>query len=164
MDLEDVDCWARFMFRDRDGKVPVLFDTVLTNAGIEVVLSGERIPRTNSITERWVQTCHHELLDRTLIWNRHHLLRALREFEQFCNGHRPHQCITNARPLHPLPPTDHRSGADRPPRHTETRPTRRHPPPVPTCRVTCRDEVFDKDTVARTGRTGRLDRAAHRRS
>ncbi|MFD7475676.1 hypothetical protein ACFV8Z_26840 [Streptomyces sp. NPDC059837] len=35
MDLEDVDCWARFMFRDRDGKVPVLFDTVLTNAGIE---------------------------------------------------------------------------------------------------------------------------------
>ncbi|WP_323137176.1 MULTISPECIES: hypothetical protein [unclassified Streptomyces] len=85
MDLEDAACRARFMFRDRDGKVPVLFDTVLTNAGIEVVLSGERIPRVNSITERWVQTCHHELLDRTLIWNRHHLLRALREFERFCN-------------------------------------------------------------------------------
>jgi hypothetical protein len=39
----------------------------------------------NSITERWVQTCRHELLDRTLIWNHRHLLRALREFEQFCN-------------------------------------------------------------------------------
>ena len=104
MDLEDVDCWARFMFRDRDGKVPVLFDTVLTNADIGVVLSGVRLPRMNSITEWWVQTCHHELLDRTLIWSRHHLLRALREFEQFCNGHRPHQCITNARPLHLLPP------------------------------------------------------------
>jgi hypothetical protein len=58
---------------------------MLTNAGIEVVLSGERIPRVNSITERWVQTCRHELLDRTLIWNHRHLLRALREFEQFCN-------------------------------------------------------------------------------
>jgi hypothetical protein len=43
-------------------------------------------------------------LDRTLIWNRHHLLRALREFEQFYSGHRPHQGIADARPLHPLPP------------------------------------------------------------
>jgi hypothetical protein len=32
-----------------------------------------------------------------------HLLHALREFEQFYNGHRPHQGIANARPLHPLP-------------------------------------------------------------
>lgn len=103
MDLEDAGCRARFMFRDRDGKFPVLFDTVLTNAGIGVVLSGVRLPRMNSTTERWVQTGH-ELLDRTLIWNRHHLLRALREFEQFYNGHRPHQCIANARPLHSLPP------------------------------------------------------------
>ena len=27
--------------------------------------------------ERWVQTCRHELLDRTLIWTQVHLLRAL---------------------------------------------------------------------------------------
>jgi len=51
-----------------------------------------------------VQTCRQELLDRTLIWNQAHLLRALREFEQFYNGHRPHQGIANARPLRPLPP------------------------------------------------------------
>jgi len=50
-----------------------------------------------------VQTCRHELLDRTLIWNQTHLLHALREFEQFYNEHRPHQGIDNARPLHPLP-------------------------------------------------------------
>nr|WP_272919946.1 integrase core domain-containing protein [Streptomyces sp. SID4948] len=56
----------------------------------------------NSIMERWVQTCRRELLDRTLIWNHRHLLHALREFEQFYNGHRPHQGIANARPLHPL--------------------------------------------------------------
>lgn len=54
--------------------------------------------------DRWVQTCRHELLDRTLIWNQAHLLHALREFEQFYNGHRPHQGIANARPLRPLPP------------------------------------------------------------
>lgn len=57
----------------------------------------------NSIMERWVQTCRRELLDRTLIWNQRHLLHALREFEQHYNYHRPHQGITNARPLHPLP-------------------------------------------------------------
>jgi hypothetical protein len=39
-----------------------------------------------------------------LIWNQRHLLRALREFEAFYNFHRPHQGITNARPLRPLPP------------------------------------------------------------
>jgi transposase InsO family protein len=49
MDLEDAGCRARFMIRDRDGKFPALFDTVLADAGIEVVLSGVRMPRMNSI-------------------------------------------------------------------------------------------------------------------
>jgi putative transposase len=57
----------------------------------------------NSIMERWVQPCRHELLDRTLIWNQRHLIHALRESGQFYNGHRPHQGIANARPLHPSP-------------------------------------------------------------
>ncbi|SEB56105.1 Integrase core domain-containing protein [Streptomyces melanosporofaciens] len=33
MDLEDVGCRARFMIRDRDGKLPGLFDDVLKDAG-----------------------------------------------------------------------------------------------------------------------------------
>jgi putative transposase len=103
MDLEDAGCRARFLIRDRDGKFPCLFDAILADAGIETVLSGVQMPRMNSIMERWVQTCRRELLDRTLIWNQSHLLRALREFEQFYNGHRPHQGIANARPLQPLP-------------------------------------------------------------
>jgi putative transposase len=103
MDLEDAGCRAQFLIRDRDGKFPGLFDVILADAGIDLVLSGVRVPRMNSIMERWVQTCQHELLDRTLIWNQPHLLHALREFEQFYNGHRPHQGIANARPLQPLP-------------------------------------------------------------
>jgi putative transposase len=103
MDLEDAGCRARYLIRDRDGKFPELFDTVLNDAGIQVVLSGVRMPRMNSIMERWVQTCRRELLDRTLIWDRRHLLHALREFETFYNEHRPHQGLANARPLHPLP-------------------------------------------------------------
>jgi putative transposase len=80
-----------------------LFDAMLADAGIAVVLSGVRMPRMNSIMERWVQTCRRELLDRTLIWNQRHLLYALRKFEQFYNEHRPHQGIGNARPLRALP-------------------------------------------------------------
>ncbi|WP_406164428.1 integrase core domain-containing protein [Streptomyces sp. NBC_00996] len=103
MDLEDANCNARYLIRDRDGKFPQLFDAILQATGIAVVLSGIRIPRMNSIMERWVQTCRRELLNRTLIWNQSHLLHALREFETFYNAHRPHQGLANASPLHPLP-------------------------------------------------------------
>jgi putative transposase len=91
MDLEDASSRARFLIRDRDGKFPGLFDAVLNDAGIEIVLSGVQMPRMNAVMEPWVQTCRRELLDRTLIWNQRHLLHALREFEQFYNSHRPHQ-------------------------------------------------------------------------
>jgi hypothetical protein len=63
---------AAFLIRDRDGKFSGLFDAVLKDAGVKVVLSGVQMPRMNSIMERWVQTCRHELLDRTLIWNQRH--------------------------------------------------------------------------------------------
>ncbi|WP_306750057.1 integrase core domain-containing protein [Saccharothrix yanglingensis] len=86
----------------------------LEDAGIRVVLSGVRIPRMNAIMERWIRSCRRELLDRTLIWNQRHLLRALREYERFYNTHRPHQASPtpdrynhchNQRPTKQLSPT-----------------------------------------------------------
>jgi transposase InsO family protein len=103
MDLEDAGCSVKYLIRDRDGKYPALFDTVLADAGIDVVLSGVRMPRMNAVMERWVRTCRRELLDRTLILNQRQLLQALREYEAFYNKHRPHQGIANARPLALLP-------------------------------------------------------------
>jgi hypothetical protein len=50
-------------------EVPAPFDAILADAGITFVLSGIPMPRMNSIMERWIQTCRHELLVRTLIWN-----------------------------------------------------------------------------------------------
>ncbi|WP_327010647.1 integrase core domain-containing protein [Dactylosporangium sp. NBC_01737] len=67
------------------------------------MLSGVQMPRMNAIMERWIQSCRHELLDRTLLWNQSHLLQALRQYEQHHNAHRPHRGIANARPLQPLP-------------------------------------------------------------
>lgn len=44
MDLEDVGRRTRFLIRDRDGKSPALFDTILQDAGLEVGLSGIGCP------------------------------------------------------------------------------------------------------------------------
>jgi hypothetical protein len=62
--------WAVVRSRCGNGKFPQLFDAILKDAGIEVVLSGVQMPRMNAITERWVQTCRRELLDRTSTWVR----------------------------------------------------------------------------------------------
>jgi putative transposase len=103
MDVEDAGCKVKYLIRDRDAKYPDLFDAILADADITVVLSGVRVPRMNSIMERWIQSCRYELLDRTLVWNQAHLLHVLREYEIFFNTHRPHRGISNARPLAPLP-------------------------------------------------------------
>ena len=65
MDLQDARCRARYLIRDRDGRFPGLFDAVLADAGITVVLTGVRMPRMNALMERWVKTCWRELLDRS---------------------------------------------------------------------------------------------------
>ncbi|WP_223189484.1 integrase core domain-containing protein [Nonomuraea terrae] len=91
------------MIRDRDAKFIAAFDAVLADAGVQVVKTGIRIPRMNSIMERWIQTCRRELLDRTLIWNQRHLLHTLREFETFYNEHRPHRALGQAAPRRLLP-------------------------------------------------------------
>jgi hypothetical protein len=57
----------------------------------------------NAIMERWVQSCRHELLDRTLIWNERHLRHALCQYEKFYNAHRAHQAMMQAAPLRAVP-------------------------------------------------------------
>lgn len=117
IDIEEAGTQVKYLIHDRDGKYPALFDAVLADAGIEVVLSGVQIPRMNSIVQRWVRTCRRELLDRTLIFNQRHLLHALHQYEVFYNAHRPHQGIANTRPLVPLPEpiTSAARSAERPP-------------------------------------------------
>ncbi|MEU5646041.1 integrase core domain-containing protein [Streptomyces milbemycinicus] len=103
MDLEDAGSTAKFLIRDRDAKFTAAFDALMTDAGLKIVTTGIRIPRMNSLMERWIQTCRTELLDRTLIWNQSHLLHALHEYESFYNEHRPHRALEQAAPCRPLP-------------------------------------------------------------
>ncbi|SES36072.1 Integrase core domain-containing protein [Lentzea xinjiangensis] len=105
MDLEDTGHLAqiKFLIRDRDAKYPALIDKILGAVGITTVPTGLRMPRMNSITERWVRTLRTELLDRTLIWNQTHLRHALREYERHYNGHRTHRSLAAAAPLRARP-------------------------------------------------------------
>ena len=79
MDLEDVGSRARFLIRDRDGKFPGLFDTILADAGIETVLSGVQMPRMNAFAERFVGTLRRECLDHVLVLGGRHLRKVLAE-------------------------------------------------------------------------------------
>ncbi|MFG3371274.1 integrase [Streptomyces sp. NPDC090032] len=103
MDLKDTGTSATCLILDRDAKLPVLFDQILCDANIQTALTGVRIPRMNAIIECWGPACSHELLDRTLIWNEHHLSHALRQFEIHHNAHRPPRAMNQATPLRAAP-------------------------------------------------------------
>jgi hypothetical protein len=50
MDLEKAGATVKHLIRDRDANIPPLFDEILAQAGIHIVLSGIRMPRMNSGT------------------------------------------------------------------------------------------------------------------
>ncbi|NUP47657.1 MAG: hypothetical protein HOW97_10150 [Catenulispora sp.] len=79
MDLEAAGAGVKYLIRDRDAKFPPLFDEILAQAGIQVVLSGIRVPR------------------------KPHLLHALREYKTHYNRFRAHQAIEQATPLRAVP-------------------------------------------------------------
>jgi transposase InsO family protein len=105
MDLQDSGMHVKYLIRDRDARYPSAFDAPLTDEGVETVTTGVRMPRMNSIMERWIRSCRAKLLVRTLIWNQTHLLHALREYEQCFNNNRPHPTLHSAAaaPLRTLP-------------------------------------------------------------
>jgi hypothetical protein len=99
----DTSCRSSSSFVTATPNTPELIDKILGTAGIATVLTGVRMPRINSIIERWVKTLRTELLDRALIWNQTQPRRALREYERHYNQHRTHRSLAAAAPLRTLP-------------------------------------------------------------
>jgi putative transposase len=67
IDPDDAGRTARSLIRDRDATSPAPFHALPADAGANTVPSGVRMPRMNPIIKRWIHSCRHELLDRTLI-------------------------------------------------------------------------------------------------
>ena len=88
----------RYLIRDHAGQFTASFDAVFTAIGAEVIAIPPGAPRANAFAERWVRTVRHELLDRTLIWNRRHLGYLLEEFRVHHNAHRPHRSLDQRAP------------------------------------------------------------------
>ena len=53
INLEDAGAEVKYLIRDRAAKFPPLFDEILAQAGIQVALSGIRMPQMKSIMERY---------------------------------------------------------------------------------------------------------------
>jgi transposase InsO family protein len=91
----------RFVVHDGAGQYSPAFDAVFTGADITPITTPPRAPQANAFAERWVRTLRHELLDRTLIWNRHQLQRLLVEYLEHYNTHRPHRGLDQHAPIEP---------------------------------------------------------------
>jgi putative transposase len=105
MDVADRIRQCKFLIRDRDTKFTDTFDAVFASERIQTLPTPVRAPRANADAERWVGTVRRELLDRTLIMGRRHLLRVLSVYVAHYNEHRPHRALGQASPLTAVPPT-----------------------------------------------------------
>ncbi len=104
MDLGERAAGFRFLIRDRAGQFSASFDTVLADAGIQVVKIPPRSPRANAYAERFVLTARTEVTDRMLIFSERHLRRVMAEYARHYNGRRPHRALQlqSPRPDHPV--------------------------------------------------------------
>jgi putative transposase len=108
MDLGEHVARCRFLVRDRAGQFTASFDTVLADAGVEVVVQiPPRCPRANCFAERFVLTVRTELTDRMLIFSERHLRRVLAAYAAHYNAQRPHRALQlrPPRPKAPVPRT-----------------------------------------------------------
>ena len=86
MDLGEHVGRFRFLVRDRAGQFTASFDTVLADAGIEVVKIPPRCPQANCFAERVVLTVRTEVTDRMLIFGERHLRQVLAVYAAHYNG------------------------------------------------------------------------------
>ena len=144
MGLDQAGGNVKFVLHDRDATFHEGFDAVLTAAGLRIVRSGVRMPRMNSIMERWIGGCRRELLDRTLIWNLPHLRRILAACERHQPGPPASHGLVQRRSAQTAPSRGNRPRSLPGP---TTRPGRRRHPRIPARRLTSENDVFGKDRL-----------------
>ena len=107
MNVEDHADGVKFLVRNRDAKFTAAFDAVLAAAGVRIIKTPVRAPRSNAIAERWIASARRECLDRMLITGERHVRLILSEYTDHYNLHRPHRALQQGppggRPHPPVP-------------------------------------------------------------
>jgi putative transposase len=74
-------------------------------AGVRIIRTPVRAPRTNAIAERWIASARRECVDRMLITGDRHLRLVLGEYIDHYDTHRPHRALQQSPPARrPHPP------------------------------------------------------------
>ena len=94
---------SRALVRDRDSQFIDAFDKIFHTEGLKILKTPVRTPVANAFAERWIGSIRRELLDRTIIWNRHQLERLVVDYIDHYNTHRPHRSLDQQPPLPPAP-------------------------------------------------------------
>jgi transposase InsO family protein len=89
---------ARALVRDRGSQFVDSFDEIFRTEGVKILKTPVRTPVANTFAERWIGTLRRELLDRTIIWNRHQLERLVIDYIAHYNDHRPHRSLDQQPP------------------------------------------------------------------
>ena len=94
---------TRALVRDRGSQFVDSFDEIFRTEGLKTLKTPVRTPVANTFAERWIGTLRRELLDRTIIWNRHQVERLVLDYIAHYNEHRPHRSL-DQRPPRPATP------------------------------------------------------------
>jgi hypothetical protein len=70
----------RFLIFDRDSKYGFETPIAVRSMGLIPVRTSFESPWQNGIAERWVESCHRDLLDHVIAMNEAHLKRLLSEY------------------------------------------------------------------------------------
>jgi hypothetical protein len=96
-----VDERPRCLIRDDDGKYGPASARVAAASGLTVLRTAYRAPRQDAVCERFLGSVRRECRDHILILGEAHLRRALRDYAQYSNHHRPHQGLAQRIPTAP---------------------------------------------------------------
>jgi len=94
---------ARALVRDRGSQFVDAFDEIFRTEGLKILKTPVCTPVANTFAERWIGTLRRELLDRTIIWNRHQLERLVVDYIEHYNVHRPHRSLDQRPPRAAVP-------------------------------------------------------------
>jgi putative transposase len=80
----------RFLIFDRDGKYGVEVPAAVRSLKIRPVRTSFESPWQNGVAERWVESCHRDLLDHIIAVNECHLKRLLSDYVCYYHEDRTH--------------------------------------------------------------------------